>query len=193
MTTPDRQDHRRWVLSVLERYERPLLRYAMRLLGEEAAARDAVQHTFLRLCDQTPEAVQGRVAPWLFTVCRNKAVDMLRKSRRTEPLSDDEATEPAADDLGPAEALEREELYRRLNELIDRLPAGQREAIDLWSEGFSYAQIAGITGASQGNVRVLVHRALKRLREHPLARQLGGERLPANRLPQTKPIDEIRS
>jgi len=193
MTATDAQDPRGWVIAVLERYERPLLRYALRLLGEEAAARDAVQHAFLRLCDQSPQAVQGRAAPWLFTVCRNKAIDMLRKAKRTEPLRDDEATEPVTDDLGPAEALQRDELHRTLNELIDRLPADQREAVDLWSEGFSYAQIAEVTGASQGSVRVLVHRALKRLREHPLARQLASEPAGSGRLRHVKPIDEIRS
>jgi RNA polymerase sigma factor (sigma-70 family) len=70
--------------------------------------------------------------------------------------------------------VEKRELYARLNALVVGLPPGQREAIDLWTEGFNYRQIAGITGRREGNVRVLVHRALKTLRRHPITQRLVG-------------------
>ena len=77
MTTQKAIDERReWVLAVLDRYEVPLVRFARRLLRDEDAARDIVQHVFLRLCDQSPSELGDRVAQWLFTVCRNRARDL---------------------------------------------------------------------------------------------------------------------
>jgi RNA polymerase sigma factor (sigma-70 family) len=49
--------------------------------------------------------------------------------------------------------------------MLEDLPEGQREAIHLWCEGFSYREIAKIAELSEGNVRVLVHRGITRLRE----------------------------
>ena len=74
---PAEHNHRQWVLAVLNRYERRLMRFAARLLHDQDAARDAVQHTFLRLCDQQPADLDDRLALWLFTVCRNKAMDLM--------------------------------------------------------------------------------------------------------------------
>jgi len=168
-------DRRGWVLSVLDEYEARLTRFAARLLGDEEAARDVVQHAFLRLCDQSPGELHDRVAQWLFTVCRNRAVDVLRTRGRTTSLDHVDARASLATDQDPAVAVEREELSRRLSALVAGLPANQREAVDLWAEGFTHGQIAEITGHSEGNVRVLVHRALKKLRQSPIARQLVGE------------------
>ena len=50
--------------------------------------------------------------------------------------------------------------------------AAQREAIDLWTEGFSYREISDITGEGEGKLRVLVHRALKRLRNDPATQRI---------------------
>jgi len=168
-------DRRGWVLAVLDEYEVRLTRFAARLLGDEDAARDVVQHTFLRLCDQSPGELRDRVAQWLFTVCRNRAVDVLRTRGRTMSLDHVDARASLATDEDPAVAVEREELARRLSALVAGLPTNQRETVDLWAEGFTYREIGEITGHSEGNVRVLVHRALKKLRGSPVARRLVGE------------------
>jgi RNA polymerase sigma factor (sigma-70 family) len=172
MTQRESSDRREWVLSALDEHEARLTRFAARLLRDEEAARDVVQHAFLRLCDESPVDLEGRLAQWLFTVCRNRAVDVLRARKRTTSLEQLDARSGASQEPDPAVTVERQELYRRLNGLVAELPASQREAVDLWTEGFTHAEIAEITGHSEGNVRVLVHRALKTLRRHPLARQL---------------------
>ena len=179
-------DRRGWVLSVVDEYEVRLTRFAARLLGDEEGARDVVQHAFLRLCDQSPGELHHRVAQWLFTVCRNRAVDILRSRGRTTSLEKVDARASVACDQDPAAAVERQELYARLNALVAGLPSSQREAVDLWTEGFTYGQIAEIAGRSEGNVRVLVHRALKTLRRHALAGQLLGESAAANPPPSDR-------
>jgi RNA polymerase sigma-70 factor (ECF subfamily) len=117
------------------------------------------------------------VAPWLFRVCRNRALDHLRRSGREQPLLDDPRDEPAGGRTGsrepdPAVSTERADLAARLRTLLEDLPAPQRETIDLWCEGLTYRQIAEVTGRQEGHVRVLAHRGLSALRSHPLVKDL---------------------
>jgi RNA polymerase sigma-70 factor (ECF subfamily) len=70
--TPD------WLASTIDRYQRPLSAYARRLLGNEDAARDAVQETFLRLYSKSPGELNGSLVSWLYTVCRSRAMDIRR-------------------------------------------------------------------------------------------------------------------
>lgn len=80
-------DSRSWVLATVDEFEGRLTRYAIRLLGDEHSARDVVQHTFLRLCDAVPGEVQSHIGPWLFRVCRNRSLDMLRKNGRVRAIA----------------------------------------------------------------------------------------------------------
>lgn len=165
-------DKHRWVLEAVDQYEIRLLRFAARLLGDEDAARDAVQHAFLRLCGQSPQQIGHRLGPWLFAVCRHYVIDVLRKRKTISPGEDAEAGDCPDRQPDPADAAERADLYRCMNRLVDQLAVHQREAVSLWSEGFTYFQIAEMTDTSEGNVRVIVHRALKQLRQHPVTQRL---------------------
>jgi RNA polymerase sigma-70 factor (ECF subfamily) len=178
------------VLAALDQFELPLLRYARRLLGGCHAsgasdeARDVVQFVFLRLCDQSPDKIGDRLAQWLYTVCRNRALDVLRASGREKanghvgwvvPIKDANEggqSPPYGRESDPADSAEQAELHALLRLLVAALPGSQREAIDLWSDGFSYQQIAEITNQKEGTIRVLVHRGLKAIREHPQVRAL---------------------
>ena len=165
-----------WILAAVDAYELPLVRYARRLLGDVDLAADAVQHAFVQLCGESRAAVGAHLAPWLFRVCRNKALDHLRRAGREQPLVDAEATGAVESRISPpanpAAVVESRELSTRLRDLLRDLPAPQREAIDLWCEGFTAREIASITGRTEGHVRVLTHRGLTALRGHPSIRSL---------------------
>lgn len=162
---PNPATRRQWVLAILDRYEAPLVRYAARLVGDGDSAREAVQHAFLQLCEQTAEKLRGCEAQWLFRVCRNKALDLIRLRQRHTGDSQADLAALVGREPDPAELAERSDLCDELARQVCQLPASQREAIDLWCEGFSYRQISEIAGQSEGNVRVLVHRAIKQLRQ----------------------------
>ncbi|NBS24404.1 MAG: sigma-70 family RNA polymerase sigma factor [Altererythrobacter sp.] len=138
---PTAGDSAHWVLEAVEAYELPLLRYARRLLDDLDLANDAVQHAFVKLCEQSQEQVEGRVAPWLFRVCRNKAIDHLRRAGREQTLLDDgsgstAATAPAiapdSREADPADLAEQHDLADLVGQLLIHLPAAQRETLDLW-------------------------------------------------------------
>ncbi len=167
-----------WVLEAVEAHEAALSRYARRLLDDFDLAADAVQHAFVTLCGESRDRLEGRVAPWLFRVCRNRALDHLRQAGREHTLGEDPTTGTAADAAipdpaaGPAARAEHADLAALLRELLRNLPGAQRETIDLWCEGLTYRQIAEVTGRQEGHVRVLAHRGLARLRSHPRVQPL---------------------
>ncbi len=154
-----------WVRAAVVRFEGPLTRYAARLIGDADRARDVVQETFLRLCKQERAKVEPHLAEWLFTVCRNRTLDILRKEGRMTRLSDDHAQVHPSDEPGPCEVLERRESATRVLQLLENLPPSQREVIRLkFQNGFSYKEISRISGHSVGNVGFLIHTGLKTIR-----------------------------
>ena len=143
----------------------PLVRYATRLLGDRERAQDVVQDTFVRFMAQPPEAVDGHAVEWLFTVCRHRALDVLRKEGRMKRFDEGQVERVAAADPRPGCELEQAETHAALLRLIDRLPPNQQEVIRLkFQNGFSYQEISRITEHSVGNVGFLIHTAVARLR-----------------------------
>ncbi len=147
----------------LERYERPLISYAKGITGELESAKDAVQETFLRLSKQDVVALEPRLAPWLFFVCRNCALDHCRKVARftTEGLDEERAGEeptPAANAVAAEDG-------DRLRQLVSQLPDQQRELVKLKFEaGLSYKEMSETMRMSVSNVGVQLHEAMGTLR-----------------------------
>jgi RNA polymerase sigma factor (sigma-70 family) len=147
----------------LKRYERPLISYAREITGELESARDAVQETFLRLSRQDVVALEPRLAPWLFFVCRNCALDHCRKIVRfsQDPIDEDR---PSEDPTPAAEAVASEDGVR-LRQFVAQLPQRQRELLKLKFESdLSYKEMAEATRLSVSHVGVQLHEAIQTLR-----------------------------
>jgi RNA polymerase sigma-70 factor (ECF subfamily) len=154
-----------FVRSAVERFQPQLLRYATRLLGDADRARDVVQDTFVRLLAQPNTEVEGHLAEWLFTVCRNRAFDVHRKEGRMKRFSEGAAERVVAAEPRPGAGIEAEETQAAVLRLIGHLPPNQQEVIRLkFQNGFSYKEISGITQLSVGNVGFLIHTAIQSLR-----------------------------
>ena len=155
-----------FVRSAVEQFQSQLLRYATRLLGDPDRAHDAVQDTFVRLLSQPPASVDGHLAEWLFTVCRNRVFDIHRKDGRMKQFDDGAVERVVAAEPRPGAALEAEETQQAVLRLINRLPHNQQEVIRLkFQNGFSYKEISRITQLSVTNVGFLIHTAVKALRQ----------------------------
>ena len=167
-TSHDSPDASSFVQAAVARHQAPLLRYATRLLhGDADRARDVVQDTFVRLMAQPPEAVDGHVAEWLFTVCRNRTHDVQRKEGRMNQFAEGQAERIVAVDPRPGATLERAEQHAAVLKLISQLPHNQQEVVRLkFQNGFSYQEISRITSLSVGNVGFILHTALKALRQN---------------------------
>jgi RNA polymerase sigma factor (sigma-70 family) len=168
---PNPDDRSAFVQSAVERHQMPLLRYATRLLhGDAERARDVVQDTFVKLLAQKPSDVDGHVAEWLFTVCRNRALDLLRKEGRVSFFAEGQAERLPAAEPRPGSAMERAESLEAALRLIEKLPRNQQEVVRLkFQNGFSYKEISRITSLSVTNVGFILHTALARLRKEMAA------------------------
>ena len=181
---PDTQ----WVVDALDRHERPLIRYATWLLGDVEMARDVVQETFLRLCREDPARVGGHLAAWLFTVCRNLALDAREKESRSASL--EHAEVPVVYDLD-AQHDARQALGRVLD-VLETLPRNQREVVYLkFQGGLSYKEIAAITALSTSNVGFLLHTAVRAIRSH-LGEHTAGAGHDANQSERSE-VDSVRT
>src|SRR6266478_518010 len=139
MPSPDVPD----LDALLDRYERPLVRYARSILGDLEGAKDVVQETFMRLvrshragagsngAGASPEGWgSDHQEAWLFTVCRNCAIDHQRRNSRIIPmptLVDDRADESPS----PAASLEQSDTAALVFRLLEKLTPNQREVIRL--------------------------------------------------------------
>jgi RNA polymerase sigma-70 factor (ECF subfamily) len=165
-----------WIVAVLERYEKPLLRYAAWLLDDAERARDVVQETFLRLCKEKQESVGDHVPQWLFTVCRNLAFDLRSANARTERLDDTQDLDPS-DVARALEAVEQQALLAQILAVVEALPKNQREVVYLrFKAGFSYKEISIVTGLSVGNVGFLIHSAMLNIRRRMVGDPVGRAR-----------------
>ncbi len=152
---------------VLAEQRGPLLRYASRLLdGDIDRANDVVQDTFVKLLEQPRSAWEGHVVEWLFTVCRNRALDVRRKEGRMKRFEEGEAERVTAADPRPGRSLEDAETHTALLAMIAQLPPNQQEVVRLkFQNGFSYKEISRITALSVSNVGFLIHTAVTRMRQ----------------------------
>ena len=161
----DHENKEEQMRAVLRRFQIPLLQFAMRITGDRETARDVVQETFLKFQLNGGLSQESRPATWLFTVCRNGALNVCRKEKRMIYL-DEEVIESREDEQPmPYERLEQNEAAGFLMRILATLPPRQQEVIQLkFQSGLSYQQIAEITKTTTGNVGVLIHTALKTLR-----------------------------
>ncbi|HZI33506.1 MAG TPA: sigma-70 family RNA polymerase sigma factor [Candidatus Binatia bacterium] len=142
-----------WIQAALREHEGALVRYAAQFTGDLDRARDVVQDTFLRLCGEDHAQLDGHLTQWLFTVCRNRALDIQRKEQRMKPLNDEELATRPGSEVSPAALAERNESRSHVLRLLKDLPSNQREVVRLkFQNGLSYKEIAGVTNLSVSNV-----------------------------------------
>src|ERR1043166_8220561 len=152
--------------ALLQRFERPLLQYATRILGDSDRARDVVQETFVKLQNENREQIDNAPAKWLFTVCRNGALNICRKEKRMTYLDQELLETRESEQPVPYEKLEAKEASGFLLRILGTLPPRQQEVLQLnFKNDLTYQQISEITELSVSNVGVLIHNALKTLRQ----------------------------
>jgi RNA polymerase sigma-70 factor (ECF subfamily) len=155
-----------WVHAALREHEGPLTRYAAQITGDVERARDVVQDTFVKLCAADPEELEGRVREWLFTVCRNRALDVQRKESRMKPLGEMELETVESREPSPSAAAEQRESAGQVLRLLATLPANQQEVVRLkFQNGLSYREISRVTNLTVTNVGFLLHTAVKTIRQ----------------------------
>lgn len=168
MTTAD---DRAWVEAAVAAHEAGLLRFASTIVGRTAAL-DVVQDTFLELCAADRTKVEGHLAPWLFTVCRNRAISARRKAVRQRP--EEEADVDRVPGSEPTRSLERKSEAENVVAALAGLTDRDREVVSLRFAGdLSYKEIAEVTGLTVSHVGVILHHAIRSVRAEVARREAG--------------------
>ncbi|MFL6504030.1 MAG: RNA polymerase sigma factor [Candidatus Udaeobacter sp.] len=151
---------------IVHRFEIPLLQYAQRVTGNREQARDVVQETFVKFQRNGALRREDEPATWLFTVCRNAALNLCRKERRMMYVDEGLIEACESEQPMPFDQLEKKEATGFLLRIVSTLPLRQQEVIQLkFQNDLSYQQIAEIMETTANNVGVLLHTALKTLRQ----------------------------
>lgn len=144
-----------------------LLRYAIQLTGDECAAWDLLQDTYVRiLMHDEYYSEQGAFLPWARVVMKHIFYNSRKGVVRRSLLFDDDSS--GLNDTPLLVADEGSDSYYITNEMlgmIDRLPVRQSRAFHLFIDGHSYADIATAMSVSVDNVRNYIHSARVALRK----------------------------
>jgi len=164
---------------IYDRYSGRIYNFALRFLKNSEAAEDATQEVFVKMIRHASQ-FQGdaKLSTWLFSITANWCRDYLRKADNKSKESDDVlVTLPAPLDQSPDRNLEQRENEERIQRAMKALTPEQREAILLSRyQGLSYAEIAQISGCSEGAVKTRVFRAMETLKKALLGEARGGGR-----------------
>jgi RNA polymerase sigma-70 factor (ECF subfamily) len=143
-----------------EKHRDRLFAYLMRSTGDYHLSGDILQESFTRYLEKYGE--QGQTPALLYAIARNAVVDGHRRQGRDSQLFD----EPEHSQPNPEAHLMVREDYRRVLAAMQKLEPEEREALSLVvSSDLSYREIARITGTSEGNIKVRVHRARVKLKK----------------------------
>jgi len=129
-------------------------------------ARDLTQEVFLKAWQGLPKyrRMKTPFLGWLFTISHNRVIDYYRTKKDHAYLNNEIIME--GQEKSPDRLIEDQFDQQEVRRAILQLPEDQQQVILMsFIEGFEYSEIAAALNKSEGNIRVIVHRALKRMRE----------------------------
>ena len=137
----------------VDAYADSLYRFVLKNLRDNAMAEDIIHDTFEKLWMKLEEVSALRVKSYLFTTAYHTMIDYIRKEKRNVIV------DPATLYEG-SEADNYSDLGEVLERAVQNLPADQKAVVMLRDyEGYSYKEIAEITGLSEAQVKVYIYRA----------------------------------
>ena len=169
---------------LVRRYQRPIVAYVYRMVGDYDAALDLAQEVFIKVYNSlTRYRPEFKFSTWIYRIAHNAAIDHLRRAgaARTEDLEvagegGRTFEKPLASRAPtPEQETERGERRAEIEDAVCQLPPAYRELIVLrHSHDLSYDEIAEVTGLPLGTVKNRIFRAREAMRELLIARGITG-------------------
>lgn len=161
---------------LVDKYKKPLINLLFRIVHDQTEAEDLAQATFVQVYKSLDKFnFSSRFSTWIFTIARNLALNELRRRARhpadsmeLEIESEEGVILHQYEDKKspiPCDHLVKEELIKKVEEALSKLPENQRTAIILFQqEDMSYEEIAEVLGCSISATKSLIHRARETLK-----------------------------
>ena len=162
------RDYTMQVSEEFEQCRRQAYSLALRLLNNQDDALEVVQTSIEKGLNHpgAPALDHAEFKPWLFTVVRNKSIDILRRKKRLPHVEHEDYHSAAPQINEPDRSLQQMQLKETIEKALEMLNTQQREIVLLRDyHNFSYAEIAKILGIAKGSVMSRLHRARMALRE----------------------------
>jgi RNA polymerase sigma-70 factor (ECF subfamily) len=154
-----------------DRFHGVLFGTAYRIVNNRETAEDVLQEVFIQIWEKAPlyDPCRGKPLTWAITLTRNKAIDRLRSGQRRARLQDqveEQAKSDAQfDEQDGVSGLDLAENARTVRAALAKLPAEQREAIELaFFSGLTQTEISDRLGQPLGTVKARIRRGMMRLR-----------------------------
>jgi RNA polymerase sigma-70 factor (ECF subfamily) len=150
----------------------------LRMLDQPQDAEEVLLDVYMKAWKYAPgySPDRGSVQTWLVTMARNTAIDRIRQKRaqpKTLSFEPEDTPEPASGDASPEEQTAMRQRRRKVQALLNDLPAEQRQALVMaYFGGLSHAELAARLGQPLGTVKSRIRMGLLRLRsllEEPAA------------------------
>lgn len=134
--------------------------------GNVEDARDLTQEVFIKAWQALPKYKRTRTPflGWLYTISHNRVIDYYRTKKDYAYLNNEIVM--ADPDRSPEKMAEAQFTQQEVRKAILQLPEDQQQVIIMsFIEGFEYSEIAVTLNKTEVNIRVIIHRALKKMRE----------------------------
>lgn len=141
--------------------------YIMRLGADGGTAEEVTQDVFMTLWRKAHmfDRRQASVATWIYTIARNRRIDLIRRAKRPEPEPDDPLLAPEPE-VQPDAAVESAQNAARVRAEMETLPPEQRHLLELaFFKGLTHREIVEVTGQPLGTVKSRLRLAMTRLRK----------------------------
>jgi RNA polymerase sigma-70 factor, ECF subfamily len=151
-----------------QRHKSEIYTYCLRMMsGDADRASDVFQEVFIKAFEKASQFRDGtNVVGWIYTIARNMCLNSIRNERPCESIDDQTSRESSDRSLAPEYDEEQHFLREQLELALKMLPVEFREPFMLREfDGFSYREIALMTGATLGMTKVRIYRAKQRMRE----------------------------
>ncbi len=148
---------------LVRRYQRPIIGYVFRMLGDYESSLDVTQEVFIKVYNSlTRYRTEYKFSTWLYRIAHNAAIDHMRRNSVTPQSIETENADGAyqlqieSQAPNPEQNREQSEWRTEIDAVIKCLPTSYRELIVLrHSRDLSYDEIAEVTGLPLGTVKNL--------------------------------------
>ncbi len=163
---------------LMNRHERRVFNFLLRMLGDRDRANELLQETFLRVVKQRARySPTAKFTTWIFRIARNLGIDELRKRKNRNHRRLDHSANPSdgrplvdtipGDSADGFRRAEGNQITRRITEALSHLSEEQREVFVLRQiQQLSFREIADVVQISENTVKSRMRYALEQLRMH---------------------------